>query len=115
MRLNIFNQKILALMLTIAALMTGQTAWAVSVTYTFSGTTKQDGTVNLDVTASGDITGTERKTWNNNSTQSVENMSLYGNLKLSFGSDKTSSLSVKTGLSIEATSSTGGYITLASG
>ena len=36
MRLNIFNQKILALMLTIAALMTGQTAWAV-LTWTGDG------------------------------------------------------------------------------
>ena len=36
MRLNIFNQKILALVLTIAALMTGQTAWAV-LTWTGNG------------------------------------------------------------------------------
>ena len=100
-------------MLTIVVLAVGQSSWAEAVTYGISGTTEQNGNVELTITASGDVTGTAIKSWNFTSTQSISGMSLPGDINLSFGSDKTNSLVIKsTALSIEATGSTGGYITL---
>ena len=108
---------ILAMVLTIVALAAGQSAWAETVTYGIDGTAEpnSNGTVivNLNITASGSATGTASKTWDYISTQSISDMSLPGDIKLSFGSDKTSSLLVKDNiLGIKANGSTGGYITL---
>ena len=107
--------RVLALVLTIAALVVGQTtAMAETVTYTISGSNETNGNINFVVTASGDASGTGSARWVYNSTQDVENIALPGGIKLSFGSDKTSSLAVaKEHLVIKADGATGGYITLA--
>ena len=107
-----FLHRVLAVVLSIAALATGQQALAETVTYTISGSTEQNGNVNLVVTASGDATGTVSDQWAYASTQS-RSLTLPGSINLTFGSDKTSSLSYpKEGLLIQANASDGGYITL---
>lgn len=103
---------ILAAVLTITALMAGQTAMAETVTYTLSGDTELNGNANLDITASGSATGTYRTSWAYATATSVS-VSLPGSISLSFGTDNTSKgMAVMDGLVIEATSDNGGYITL---
>ena len=106
---------VFALVLTIVAVAVGHiTAQAVTVTYTISGSTEPNGNVNLTVTASG-YSYTSSAEWNSSSTTKVENIELPGVIKLSFGikSPSTGNMAVQNGvLQIEATSSSGGYITL---
>ena len=103
--------RILAAVLTIAALAVGQNIWAETVTYTITGDTDGQGNVELKVTASGSANGMVSTTWSYASAQSIS-INLEGGITLSFGSDKTSSLSVKDWLAISADGNTGGYITL---
>ena len=97
----------------LALLAAGQTAMAETVTYTISGTTEQNGSVNFTVTASsGDASGSASTTWAS-ATATSASVSLPGSINLSFGTNKTSNgMAVKGFLQIEATSSSGGYITL---
>ena len=112
MRKNNMMQKVIALLLTIAALMAGQTAQAEKVTYTISGSTEQNGYVNFEVTASGDASGTVSDQWNYNSTSEFE-ITLPGDILLSFGTNKDGQgLAVQGLLQIEATNSAGGFIKL---
>ena len=112
MRPNIIKQKVLALVLTIVALAVGHTtAMAETVTYTITGDTDGQGNVELVVTASGSATGSANTSWKFSEATSAS-VSLTGGITLSFGSDKTSSLSVKDWLAISADGNTGGYITL---
>lgn len=105
---NIFKTIALAVALIAAGYTTAQ---AETVTYTISGNTEQTGNVNLTVTASGSVSGSVSDMWAYASTQS-RSITLPGSISLSFGSDKTSSMAVQGYLQIEATGSTGGYITL---
>ena len=105
---NIFKTIALAVALIAAGYTTAQ---AETVTYTISGNTEQNGNVNFTVTASGSVSGSVSDMWAYASTQS-RSITLPGSISLSFGSDKPSSMAVKGYLQIEATGSTGGYITL---
>ena len=111
-----FLHRVIAAALMIAALATGQQALAETVTYTISGTTEKISNdnyrINFTATASGSATGTASDMWEYATTQSRSNISLPGGIKLSFGSDKTSSLAANDGLIIQATATNGGYITL---
>ena len=53
-----FLHRVLAVVLSVAALATGQQALAETVTYTISGSSESNGNVNFAVTATGDATGT---------------------------------------------------------
>ena len=105
---NIFKTIALAVALIAAGYTTAQ---AETVTYTISGNTEQNGNVNFTVTASGSVSGSVSDMWAYASTQS-SSITLPGSISLSFGSDKPSSMAVQGYLQIEATGSTGGYITL---
>ena len=95
----------------LALLTAGQTALAETVTYTISGH-KELTTSYLTVTASGSVTGTANDSWDITST-SARTVTLPGCITFNFGSDKTTSMAVESGtLRIQASGSTGGYITL---
>ena len=109
------KNKVLTVLLTMAALFAGQQAFAETVTYTLSGTTAQNGHVELIVNASGSVSGTVTDQWDYTTTQ-TRTINLPGDITFNFGSDKTNSLSVRSSaLHIGANSSTGGYITLTHG
>ena len=80
----------LALLLTIVALASGQSAWAAekTVTYTLDGTGGENYVVNLTATASGDATGTYGTSWNFQ-TDVTASVTLANGIKLSFGSNKS--------------------------
>ena len=78
----------LALLLTIVALASGQSAWAETVTYTLDGTGGENYVVNLTATASGDATGTYGTSWNFQ-TDVTASVTLANGIKLSFGSNKS--------------------------
>ena len=99
------------LLALLALLAAGQTAMAETVTYTISGNIELTQS-NLTVTASGSASGTVTDSWDITKTSECS-VTLPGSISLSFGSDKTTSLGVESGtLRIQASGSTGGYITL---
>ena len=102
-----FNN-VLAAVLTVVALAAGQSAMAETKTYTISGST-ENGTVTLNIAASGSNLGHTSWDFAEDTSASLS----LGNIILSFGSDKTSSMAVQSDvLQIEAISSKGGYIKL---
>ena len=86
------KQKVLALMLTIAALAVGHTtAMAETVTYTLTGSTSTnvphgEYDTSLTITASGDVTGSVTTSWSSAYTTNVT-VGLPGGITLSFGTD----------------------------
>ena len=101
------------IVLAVALLAAGSvTAKAETVTLTFSGSTEQTGNVNLTIAASGSVSGSASTMWEYSSTHSISNISIDG-FSISFASDKNSSMTVASGLVIEADANTGGRISLA--
>ena len=107
---KIFRTFVLAVALIAAGCVT---AMAETVTFTFSGNHEQTGNVNLTITASGSATGSASTMWAYSETYKISSIELPGDFKLSFSSDKNSSMTVASGLVIEAYGNTGGSITLA--